>query len=538
MVGVLVRLRLAIRRGSRENTAQRLWFVLSWLIGLVSGLVAGAFVAGADAARDGRGDLTVLTIFTAIFLVWMLGPIVVPAATDQTVDPERLEQFPIRPREQVTGVLVGGLVGPTAMFTFLVSAGGTVAAGESIPARLGVLLTAAVFTVLCVVSARSIGAVFAGALRSRRGRDFAIAISGLLGVGLFVLSQSAQDLTETFLGLKDSGVHAVMAWLPPGSLGQTTLDFRDEAWASGLVHLLVGLVTIGAFLWLWSVALRRRVKGGSSSGSPARAGRSRTDGLDLVPAALSALQATPATAAASQQLRYFFFRSSAAVQSALFPVVAAVFIGHSTTHSASEGVAGELGLSGLVLGTAFVGVMLAGLSGSVVNVFGYDGPGFAYLMQCGAPLGRLLRGKLYASLLYFVPLMAAFVLVEAAITGAWSDIFTAFAAGIAVLLLGLGTGAVLSVWAPSDRSSPGRRRRSGGAMRALVGSLGGVIVLIVLLVLAGVLWWAIASPTDPIIAALAVASAAGLVNWGLVRLAASRLTANPSAMQARLLGRV
>ena len=72
MAGVLVRLRLAIRRGSRENTAQRLWFVLSWLLGLGAGLAGGAFVAGADAARDGRGDLTVLTVFTVIFLAWVV----------------------------------------------------------------------------------------------------------------------------------------------------------------------------------------------------------------------------------------------------------------------------------------------------------------------------------------------------------------------------------------------------------------------------------------------------------------------------------
>ena len=535
MAGVLVRLRLAIRRGSRENTAQRLWFVLSWLLGLGAGLVGGAFVAGADAARDGRGDLTVLTIFTAIFLAWFLGPILVPAATDQTVDPERLEQYPISARDQVTGVLLGGLVAPTALFTFLVSAGGTVAAGESVPARLGVLVAAVVFTVLCVASSRSVGALLAGALRSRRGRDFAIAISGLLGAGLFVLSQSAQDLTETFLGLADSGVETVMAWLPPGSLGQSTLDLRDEAWASGLVHLLVGVAAIGVFVWLWWFALRRRVNGASGGRAVGRT-RARSSGLDLVPAALSALQATPTTAGASQQLRYFFFRSSAAVQSALFPVVLAVFIGHSTIQTGSDGAAGELGLSGLVLGAAFAAVMLAGLSGSVVNVFGFDGPGFAYLMQSGAPLGQLLRGKLYASLLYLVPVVAAFVLVEAAITGSWSDIFTAFAAGVAVLVLGLGTGAVLSVWAPSDRSSPGRRRRSGGAIRALVGSFGGVIATLILLALAAGLWWAIASQTDPIIAALGVLIASALVSWGLIRLAGSRLAADPSAMQARLLG--
>ncbi len=535
MAFVLVRLRLALQRGSRENSAQRLWFVLSWLIGLGAGLVGGAFVAGADAARDGRGELTVLAVFTVIFLGWFLGPILVPAATDQTVDPARLEQFPISPREQVTGVLAGGLIGPSALFTFLVSAGGTVAAGESLPARLGVLLTAVLFTVMCVAAGRSMGALLTGALRGRRGRDFAVAISGLLGVGIFLLSQSAQDLTETFLGLQDSGVEAVMAWLPPGSLGQTTLDLRDQEWGSGLAHLLVGVVAIGAFLWLWAVALSRRVKG-ASSGSTVGASRARGSGLSLVPAPLSALRATPATAAASQHLRYFFFRSSVAVQGALFPIVLAVFLGHSTVQSSSEGAVGDLGLSGLVLGTAIMCVMLTGTSGSVVNVFGYDGLGFALLTQIGAPMDQVLRGKLGAAMVYLVPLVAVFVLVEAAITNAWPEVFTAFVAGVAVLLLGLGTGAILSVWAPNDRSQPGKRRGSGGGIRALVGSFGGVVGMLVLMVLAGALWWVIASRTDPIVAALGVATVAALTSWALIRLASSRLLAHPSAMQVRLLG--
>ena len=77
MAGVLVRLRLSLQRGSRERTSQRISFVLGWLFGLGGGLVGGAIVAGADAARDGRGDLTVIAIFTSIFLSWMLGPILV-----------------------------------------------------------------------------------------------------------------------------------------------------------------------------------------------------------------------------------------------------------------------------------------------------------------------------------------------------------------------------------------------------------------------------------------------------------------------------
>ena len=41
---------------------------------------------------------------------------------------------------------------------------------------------------------------------------------------------------------------------------------------------------------------------------------------------------------------------------------------------------------------------------------------------------------------------------------------------------------------------------------------------------------------DAIVAALGTVATAALVCWGLIRLAGNRLSADPSAMQARLLG--
>lgn len=534
MAGTLVRLKLAIARGSRERPAQRVWFVLSWLVALGAGLIGGGIVAGADSARDGRGDLTVIAIFTVIYLGWLLMPLLAPGAVDQTVDPERLEQFPVRAGQQVAGVLAGGLVAPTALFTFLVSAGGTVAAGESWPARVGVLVAAVVFTVMCVATGKTVAAVIAGSMRSRRGRDVAIAVSGLIAVGVYFVSQSATSIAEEFLGLADSGLETVLAWLPPGSVAQSTLDARDEAWGTATLHLLVGVATIVVVLALWRASLARRVAGGSSSGK-ARAPHQRAAGLALPPAILSGLRATPQTASASQQLRYFFFRSTAAVQSLLFPVVIGVFLGHSSVQSTDGGLESD-GLSGLVIGAVLLAFMIAGISPGVANVFGFDGRGFAYLVQSGVDLAPVLRGKVYAALVYLVPILLVFVLVEAAINQAWPSILAAFLAGLATIFAGLAVGALMSVWAPTDRTARTRRRGSTGGLRPLIGALAGVALVFALVAVLGIVWVLLSAVVDLSIAGIVVVALAWLLTWAALRVAGSRLDSDQLGMRYRLLG--
>jgi len=534
VVGTLVRLKLAIARGSRDRPARRVWFVLSWLVALGVGLFGGGIIAGADAARDGRGDLTVIAIFTVIYLGWLLVPVLAPDAVDQTVDPERLEQFPVSAGQQVVGVLAGGLVAPTALFTFLVSAGGTVAAGESWPARVGVLVAAVVFTVMCVATGKTVAALVSGSMRSRRGRDVALAVSGLLAVGVYFVSQSATSIAEEFLGLADSGVQTVLAWLPPGSVAQSTLDARDEAWGTAALHLLVGVATIAVVLVLWRASLGRRTAGGSASRAK-RAPQRRAAGLALPPVVLSGLRATPQTAAASQQLRYFFFRSSAAVQSLLFPVVIGIFLGHSSVQTADGGV-GYDGLSGLIIGAVLLAFMVSGISPGVANVFGFDGRGVAYLVQSGVDLAPVLRGKVYAALVYLVPILLVFVVVEAAINQAWPDILVAFLAGLATIFVGLAVGALLSVWAPTDRTARTRRGGSSGGLRSLIAVFAGIALVFVIVAVLAILWVLLSTVVDVAVAGLATVAVAWLLTWGALRIAGSRLDNDQLGMRYRLLG--
>lgn len=74
------RQRLAIQRRSRGHGAPaRAWFAAGWLGAVAVGLLGGPAVAGLDSLRLGVLDLLLTVLFTAVFLTWLIGPIMVPA---------------------------------------------------------------------------------------------------------------------------------------------------------------------------------------------------------------------------------------------------------------------------------------------------------------------------------------------------------------------------------------------------------------------------------------------------------------------------
>ncbi|MGA7689574.1 MAG: hypothetical protein WCA29_10145 [Jiangellales bacterium] len=519
MAVVLLRLKLSLQRRSRGRggAAQRVWFVVGWLLALVLGTAAGAALAAADSARDSQSDLGVLLVFTGVFVGWLLFPVVLPGLADQTVDPEKLEQFPITARDQVAGLLLGGLVAPTALFTFLLAAGGTVAAGESWASRLAALVAAITFTVLCVAGSRTVQALLAGAMRSRRGRDLTVAASGVLGLGIYLLSQNAHDLTGALVGLESSAAEGVLAWLPAGAAGQSLLDARDENWGAALAHLTVALAAIAGFVLLWMWAIRRRVQGSAGRDRPARSKESKETDLELIPVPLSAVRPSVGVAAAAQQLRYLL-RSPQALQGALFPLVIGAVLGHST-----------VGDSGLVLGTLFFALLTVGASAVSANVFGFDDRGYSYLLAVGAPLRPVLTGKALIPLVLLVPAVGVFVVVESLLTDQWAAALSALLVGSAVLLVGSGVGAVMSVWAPQNRVSPKANRG-----RALVAAFGGLLAIALVAAILGVAWSALSDSVDDSLLALVTLGISVALCWVLIRWAGRRLTADPWAVKEML----
>ncbi|HEY3340245.1 MAG TPA: hypothetical protein VGK18_17230 [Propionicimonas sp.] len=446
MALVLLRLRLVIAGRSRgQSNGARLYLATTWVVGSIGGLMACMFIATL-VSGGGVGDLLMLALFASIFIPWVVGPIVEPTLADGVVDPQRLEQFPLTGWQQVSGLLAGALISPTTTFTFLFAAGGTIAINQSFPARLASLLVAVAFTVMCVAVSRAAQAVLAGALRSRRGADIAAFSASLMVLGIYLFAQQARSASAALGGQSATGpLGTFLGWTPPGAAGEAISSARDGNWLGFLLRLAVILLTTALALTGWVWALGRRVDGVTSAHRKPH--RHPTVAMPLSPALLRSLPPGPTSAAAAQQLRYFFFRSPRAIQTLIIPPVMGVVVAHASF--ADYGLAAQ--------SAAFAAMSV--VAGSF-NLFGYDGPGFGYLLLGGARMSRVLIGKAMAPLLYLVPLVVVFNLTEALIRGTQGLVVPAILAGTSVVALGVGVGSLSSVFNASDQSRVGQRHGS------------------------------------------------------------------------------
>jgi len=239
-------------------------------------------------------------------------------------------------------------------------------------------------------------------------------------------------------------VGTIAGWLPPGAGARAIIAARDGDWADFCVRMAVMLGMIAVALLVWAVSLSRRVRGDiSSQGAGYR--RSVSDPLPLVPKAIAWLPAGEATAAAAQQLRYFFFRSPKAIQTLLIPPVMGMMVAHSTF--------GQLGVPAQAAAFAALAVVVGSF-----NVFGYDGAGFRYLALSASSMSKVLWGKVLAPLVYLLPLLAGYVIVEVLLQGTLPQAPLAFCSGAAVIATGLGIGSQSSIRNPNDQSTIGHRQ--------------------------------------------------------------------------------
>lgn len=520
----LLRLKLAMQRRAigSGGLAQQIGFVARWVLALCLGIASGHVVGHrALAAEGGNGQLLVILVFSVAYLVWVLGPILLPGFADQLVDPAALELLPVTARQQVGGVLLGGLVAPTSLFTLLLAAGGTFGEGAPLQVRVLVAFSAVVFTVMCVASSRAAQALMAGVLDSRRGRDLVILVTLVLALVIYLATQNLTRLVESLADAGSSGVQDAVAWLPPGGLGQVRFDAASSAWLAVLAHLVIAAALTAAALWLWREAIRRRVEGTSGAGRARPGAPASAGALSLLPFPISAARPTSLTAATSQQLRYFFFRSPQALQTAVLAVVLAVVAGHS---SANQGDA-----QGLVLGALGVGLLLSVMV--MGNLFSYDDVGFSSMLVSGAPWRTVLVGKALAWPLVAIPVLAAFVLVESAWHSIWSAAAPALLVGVALVIASIGIGAMVSVRHPQNRI-----QRNGGGLTAVRSWVEFFFSLLLLCVVGGVLWGLLRDGLPEWILAVGGLSLATLVALAALGSAAARLERDPWRVEALLMG--
>jgi ABC-2 type transport system permease protein len=266
---------------------------------------------------------------------------------------------------------------------------------------------------------------------------------------------------------------------------------------------------------VWAWALGRRVRGDIyNSGRGYR--RSAIEVLPLIPTGLRGLPSGPTTAAMAQQWRYFFFRSPKAIQTLIIPPVMGVMVAHSTFSG--------VGIPAQAAAFAALAVVVGSF-----NVFGYDGPGFRYLIASGAPLSKIMLGKVAAPLLYLVPLLVVFTGVEGLLQHAPEQIGTAIVAGLAVIVTGVGIGAQSSVLNPNDQSRVGVHRQ--GMFLKVFAWFSGFFAVIAV---GSALWIILADRLGPDATAAALLLAAAGLAGALVTRAGRRIDRDPEDLLARL----
>ena len=478
MVWVFVRLKIALlRSGFAASPASTAIYTLGTVFSVLAGLVMGYVISVSLGAGNELGTLLPVLVFIAVWLIWIMGPLLNSAQGDQTIDPGRLELLPLSRTTQVWGLLISGLVGPAALGTLLGALGGVFAEGLTVPARLTVALCGALLVLLCLGWSRAIGALFVGVLNSRRGRDLTIALSAVIAVGIYVISESintteASVLTETDI----SGASQALIVLPPAALAQASIEATQGNWLLSFALILWGIVGIAIALLIWQWALGRRLDGGSGQ-KALQENASDVFGQDILyPTWVRWLPRTPVGATAAKELRYFFFRSTLQLQQlAIGTLVALVLVAQTVFGGEATGT------------STFIGVFVVFLVlwQSAPNTFGIDNSAVATYLLSGVQLRHVLLGKMLALLVLVLPLGIVVQIGSAAALDTWDTLPLSLALVPIPWLIWLGLGSQLSVRAAFPLI-PGHKPNTAVAIGAVLGGLIGALIIGGLVLAAGI----------------------------------------------------
>ncbi|MFM2438474.1 MAG: hypothetical protein RLZ55_1293 [Actinomycetota bacterium] len=525
MVGVFVRLKLRIlRNGFRSSAGAVVLFVLGTLTALALGVLAGLGLAQLLGGGAAKGEVLLLVAFPAVWVLWVIGPLLNTAAGDQTADPTLFALLPVSAATQVRGLLVAGLVGPAALGTLLGALGPALSGGTTLAARAALVLVAVVFVVLCVASSKAVAALMSGLANTRRGKEARVVIVGLVAASMYFLSNAATSAAVSLADKQSAGAWDVLAVLPPGALGRSVAAFREGQWLVGVGLLAWGAAGIAIALVVWRWAIERHVL--SSGGGEVRGRGPVGDGaeFDLYPAYARWLPRTAVGASTAKELRYYLFRSTLQVQQLLLGTVFAILFAGRSLFSPDPGAMGQ-----------FVGaiVLFFVLFQSAPNVFGIDNAAVSGYLLSGVDMRRILQGKLLALLLIGVALGVVLQLAMAATHGTWSELPVGLAALPIPWLVWVGLGSVLSVGGAYPIKA-GRNTVAGRVYLVLFGGMFGAAVVLALVAIASILTSKTVGNQWAGIGVGWVLGAA--IGWLGLRFASARLMANPTSLLVALGG--
>jgi ABC-2 type transport system permease protein len=471
VVALLVRLRLTLLRNSLRRSVWRtvgvvlgLLYALAVVIAAGLGLIALRFVPTELAA-----DVTVV-VFALLTAGWLLMSLLV-FGVDETVDPARFALLPVRARELMPGLLVGGLVSSPGVATVLLTAVQVVPWTRSLPATLAAVIAAPLGVATCFLLSRAATAAFASVLSSRRFRDFAFVALALVGLVFAVggnllggLAEASPDRLRGLLGMLASA----LGWTPFGWVWAVPADVGRGAWLVGLLRLAMAAGLVFALWRVWGHYLDRRltepVDGG---GGLAKVGGGRW--------AARLYPATPAGAVATRTLAYWRRDPRYLAGIAGFVIGPVILL-----------VIPLVNPEGSFVVAAFAPVLLCWLIGaSMAQDLSYDGNALWLHASSGLRGADDRAGRAMSLLTVFAPVVVVLLVGAGLVSGRWDLMVPVTGLSIGFALAGVGVGAYVGVlwqWpAPPPGANPFQRSSSGGLPALASFAVSNIATLVVLL---------------------------------------------------------
>jgi ABC-2 type transport system permease protein len=417
MVATLLRLRFQVLGNSLRRST---WQLVAVIIGGIYGL---GVLLGAVAGLIALGFASIEIASTAIVLAGsalVLGWIIVPLLTsgiDQTLDPARLVQFPMRMRTLLVGLALAGVLGVAGIVTSI-AALATVATWLRDPlAAVAAVVCAAIGVFTCVVGSRMMAALSTSLQSRRRFRE----LSGVLVlIPLVLLGPIILGVTRGIASSADAlpSVAQGLGWTPLGAAWAVPGDLASGDYLPALLKLLIALATLALLTVVWRASLAVALISPKASGGGRQVAKGKRGVFDVLPA-------TPVGAIAARALIYWRRDPRYARQLIVVPLFPALLFFYS-----SIGGSHSLGLF-TASGPIVAFLLPLGLYADI----SYDGTAFATHLIDGVR-GRADRlGRVIAAGLIGVPLVLIVTFATITIADAWN---------LAPALLGLTIGALLS----------------------------------------------------------------------------------------------
>lgn len=445
MVGRLVWLKWRLLvNGLRHDRQRRVGLpILIVLIAFGAWWLSLRYLSTAATLSDGAlGEFAMWGALIA-WLAWSTLPVML-FPVDETLDPTKFALLPIGRRSLIGGLTGAGLVTPPILVPValtLVNLSIFITPSSAPIALAG----SALLLAHLVIGTQGFSALVTLILRTRRGRDFAFGIIGLIGFGGFFLQQTIANVVGEH-GLEGAVLQnplSTISWLfPPVSAQHAIVAGSAGDYGRALLALAVAIGWILVLGRLWNLAIRRLI---TVPEAPVKESRSRTWPL-AQPFGWSTVGII-----ASKELRFYWrdprMRMVWTGGVVFLGILAASVVLGSTQLAALES-SPEFTLTAPAV-VLFIGLPIA------LNQFGWERKAASYLFALPARPIQLLIGKNLATGIALATEAVTLALIFAYFTAGWKLLIYIPPLVFTAILCQLAIGNLVSVVTPLRLPPPG-----------------------------------------------------------------------------------